>query len=111
MRGYLVYRSVEKDENGDVNGGDSPKNAPMPQYVSQSFLAPSVSSIPEALNVEIVDKDGSTTVIGKINTRTGEIRLNSRSVDRWFDLQGRVLNGKPSVKGRYLHNGKIEIVK
>ena len=83
----------------------------MPQYVSQSFLAPSVSSIPEALNVEIVDKDGSTTVIGKINTRTGEIRLNSRSVDRWFDLQGRVLNGKPGVKGRYLHNGKIEIVK
>ena len=111
MRGYLVYRSVEKDENGDVNGGDSPKNAPMPQYVSQSLLAPSVSSIPEALDVEIVDKDGSTTVIGKINTRTGEIRLNSRSVDRWFDLQGRVLNGKPSVKGRYLHNGKIEIVK
>ena len=108
MRGYLVYRPVE---NGDENGGDSQKNAPMPQYESRSLSAPSVSSIPEALDVEIVDKDGSTTVIGKINTRTGEIRLNSRSVDRWFDLQGRVLNGKPSVKGRYLHNGKIEIVK
>ena len=108
MRGYLVYRPVE---NGNENGGDSQKNAPMPQYESRSFSAPSVSSIPEALDVEIVDKDGSTTVIGKINTRTGEIRLNSRSVDRWFDLQGRVLNGKPSVKGRYLHNGKIEIVK
>lgn len=108
MRGYLVYRPVE---NGDENGGDSQKNAPMPQYESRSFSAPSVSSIPETLDVEIVDKDGSTTVIGKINTRTGEIRLNSRSVDRWFDLQGRVLNGKPGVKGRYLHNGKIEIVK
>ena len=110
MRGYLVYKPVENgDEN--ANGGDSQKNAPMPQYVSQSFSAPSVSSIPETLDVEVVDKDGGTTVIGKINTRTGEIRLNSRSVDRWFDLQGRVLNGKPSVKGRYLHNGKIEIVK
>ena len=108
MRGYLVYRPVE---NGDENGGDSQKNAPMPQYESRSFSAPSVSSIPETLDVEIVDKDGSTTVIGKINTRTGEIRLNSRMADRWFDLQGRVLNGKPGVKGRYLHNGKIEIVK
>ena len=110
MRGYLVYKPVENgDEN--ANGGDSQKNAPMPQYVLQSFSTPSVSSIPEALDVEIVDKDGSTTVIGKINTRTGEIRLNSRMADRWFDLQGRVLNGKPGVKGRYLHNGKIEIVK
>ena len=110
MRGYLVYRSVENDDE-NANGGNSQKNAPMPQYVLQSFSTPSVSSIPETLDVKVVDKDGGTTVIGKINTRTGEIRLNSRMADRWFDLQGRVLNGKPGVKGRYLHNGKIEIVK
>lgn len=110
MRGYLVYRSVENDDE-NANGGNSQKNAPMPQYVLQSFSTPSVSSIPEILDVKVVDKDGGTTVIGKINTRTGEIRLNSRMADRWFDLQGRVLNGKPGVKGRYLHNGKIEIVK
>jgi hypothetical protein len=107
MRGYLVYKPVEDGEPA------SPKSAAKPQFVSQRLSAPrmSVSSIPETLDVEIVDKDGGTTVIGKLDTRTGEIRMNARMADRWFDLQGRVLKGKPTVKGRYLHNGRVEIIK
>ena len=31
--------------------------------------------------------------------------------DRWFDLQGRLLKGKPMVKGTYYHNGKAVVVK
>ena len=31
--------------------------------------------------------------------------------DRWFDLQGRLLKGKPTVKGTYYHNGKAVVVK
>ena len=39
-------------------------------------------------------------------------QLNSAiSKDRWFDVQGRQLKAKPSIKGRYLHNGRIEVVK
>ena len=90
-----------------------PKSAQM-QKAPQRVYAPRMSvqsSIPETLDVEIVDGNGNTTVIGKLDTRTGEIRMNSRTADRWFDLQGRVLKGKPTVKGRYLHNGKVEIVK
>ena len=30
---------------------------------------------------------------------------------RWFDLQGRLLKGKPTVKGTYYHNGKAVVVK
>ena len=30
---------------------------------------------------------------------------------RWFDLQGRLLKGKPMVKGTYYHNGKAVVVK
>ena len=31
--------------------------------------------------------------------------------DRWFDLQGRLLKGKPTVKGTYYHNGKAVVIK
>ncbi len=111
MRGYLVYKQL--DENSGSGNNSLPKSAQM-QKAPQRVYAPRMSvqsSIPETLDVEIVDGNGNTTVIGKLDTRTGEIRMNSRTADRWFDLQGRVLKGKPTVKGRYLHNGKIEIVK
>lgn len=97
-------------------------NKPAPEGVTTAKLTRSVYSVdagiddlPESMDVAIVSKDENgnehTTVIGSINTRTGEIRFNRRTADRWFDMQGRVLQGKPTVKGRYLHNGKVEIVK
>jgi hypothetical protein len=46
--------------------------------------------------------------------QTQEIRIieDSRlSPAETFDLQGRRLNGKPSVKGMYINNGKKIIVK
>ena len=114
MRGYLVYKQLDENSGSGNSGNNSlPKSAQM-QKAPQRVYAPRMSvqsSIPETLDVEIVDGNGNTTVIGKLDTRTGEIRMNSRTADRWFDLQGRVLKGKPTVKGRYLHNGKIEIVK
>jgi len=35
----------------------------------------------------------------------------AQGVDRWFDLQGRLLKGKPMVKGTYYHNGKAVVIK
>ena len=35
----------------------------------------------------------------------------AQGMDRWFDLQGRLLKGKPTVKGTYYHNGKAVVVK
>jgi len=35
----------------------------------------------------------------------------AQGADRWFDLQGRLLKGKPMVKGTYYHNGKAVVVK
>lgn len=35
----------------------------------------------------------------------------AQGVDRWFDLQGRLLKGKPTVKGTYYHNGKAVVIK
>lgn len=35
----------------------------------------------------------------------------AQGADRWFDLQGRLLKGKPTVKGTYYHNGNAVVVK
>ena len=62
--------------------------------------------LPESMDVVIVDSEGKSIGGGTMNTVTGEIRM-----DRWFDLQGRKLNGKPTTKGTYYHNGKRVIIK
>ena len=35
----------------------------------------------------------------------------AQGADRWFDLQGRLLKGKPTVKGTYYHNGNAVVIK
>lgn len=35
----------------------------------------------------------------------------AQGVDCWFDLQGRLLKGKPTVKGTYYHNGNAVVIK
>ena len=70
-----------------------------------------IDSLPERIKVVIVEKgedseDGEehTTVIGHINTRTGEFTM-----ERNYDLKGRKLNGKPKARGAYY--GKKVLVK
>lgn len=62
---------------------------------------------PEELNVVIDGDDGETTVIGKLNPATGEIKI----IDNWYDMKGRKLNAKPTAKGIYYFNGKRVIVR
>ena len=65
-------------------------------------------SVPSTMDVVIVDRETEqTTVIGKLNTATGEIKI----IDNWFDMKGRKLNGKPTTKGIYYYNGKRVMVK
>ena len=65
-----------------------------------------VADLPELIDVNIQDGKGKVVGTGTLDTRTGEFK-----VDRWFDLQGRRLNGKPTTKGTYYNNGKKVIVK
>ena len=73
----------------------------------------SISSIdedsqPGSLNVIIVDPETEeTTVIGKLNPATGEVKV----IDNWYDMKGRRLNAKPTTKGIYYFNGKRVIIK
>ncbi|MBR2211069.1 MAG: hypothetical protein IJ896_06335 [Fibrobacter sp.] len=85
MRAYLVYNQ----------NNSSPKSA-----------AGAAFDLPETMEVVIVNSEGKSIGGGTLNTVTGEIRM-----DRWYDLQGRKLNGKPTTKGTYYHNGKRVIIK
>ena len=87
MRAYLVHNGV----------GGSQKNA-------GGFGE--FGTLPETIDLKIMDENGVVTETATLNTRTGEIKR-----DRWYDLQGRLLNGKPAEKGKYLHNGRVEVVK
>ncbi|WP_283429152.1 hypothetical protein [Fibrobacter sp. UWB10] len=61
---------------------------------------------PLEIDIEFVDDNNNVVETGMLNTVTGEIRM-----DRWFDLNGRKLNAKPTTRGTYYHNGKREIIK
>ena len=80
---------------------------------ARRMLAKSIASISndtdsDELDVEIVDREtGETTIIGKLNKTTGEIKV----INNWYDMKGRKLNSKPTTKGIYYFNGKRVMVK
>ena len=63
-----------------------------------------VSNLPDVINVRLLGKSGETLSIGKMNTRTGEIQMQ----DRYYDLKGRKLNGKPQNKIMYVNKKVIK---
>ena len=79
------------------SGTDTHLNAPKRSAATE---------LPQYIIVRIVGSDGSTTAIGTLDTRSGEI-----STGDWFDLNGRRLSGKPAKKGLYINNGKKVIIK
>ncbi|MBO5533044.1 MAG: hypothetical protein J5977_11420 [Fibrobacter sp.] len=66
-----------------------------------------IASLPESIEVYVIDDNGGTTHLGYMDTRTGEITQE----DRWFDMKGRRLHHKPTVKGIYYNNGNKVILK
>lgn len=98
MRAYLKYSAP----NGE------PRPAPAGHV---SVWRDHGKELPEEIEVVVVEGKGragigsgesgsekKTTVIGRINTRTGEFT----PVTRTYDLKGRSLNAKPKAKGVYV---------
>ena len=88
MRAYLVYH----------------KAAALSKSVSDNLGGN--MTLPDELDIVVEDEKGIVVETGTLNTVTGEFRM-----DRWFDLKGRRLNSKPTVKGTYYKNGKKVIIK
>ena len=62
----------------------------------------SIESLPEVIDVELVDEDDKPMAIGRMNTVTGAIKIN-----RWIDLKGRSTNHKPTTKGVFFNKKGI----
>jgi len=110
-----VYGYAAKDKNGASGGqfvkiGAGAYLPPLRAYLEYqgSGLAKKSSDneedfeLPETIEVRLIDSD-STMSIGKLNTVTGEIQMDSRR----FDLNGRVINGKPANHGVYVGKQKV----
>ena len=64
--------------------------------------------LPSTINVIFRDENGDITAIHSLDPRTGEFTTNTTG---WYDMKGRKLNKKPSIKGNYFYNGKIVTIK
>ncbi len=91
MRCYLSYVGTEAP-------------APAPGLTR----AAATDDLPQSITVRLVSRNGETTAIGEIDTKTGELSFDSEA---WYTLGGVRLSGKPSKKGLYINNGKKVIVK
>ncbi len=109
-----VYGYAAKDKNGASGGqfvkiGSGAYLPPLRVYLEyqHSGLAKKSSNngedfeLPETIEVRLIDSD-STMSIGKLNPVTGEIQMDSRR----FDLNGRLINGKPANHGVYVNKKK-----
>lgn len=112
MRAYLRYNNTSRE-----NAENKPEFKPAEDgssVVSNESSVGSVVNLPQYITVRIInDKDldeneGGTTVIGRMDTRTGVIEMRD---NLWFDLKGRVYDRKPNIKGTYYNNGNKVIIK
>ena len=89
---------------------DPVNNSNARRYARSNGSAASIQEeLPDRMKIVIVDREKDTgeehtTVIGHINTRTGEVTM-----ERNYDLKGRKLSGRPTAKGAYY--GKKKLVK
>jgi len=89
FRAFLTYTGSEESLNANA----------------RSKVRGAANGLPESITVRLLGKDGEINGIGTITLSTGEF-----STDGWYSLDGRKLDGEPTKKGLYIHNGR-KIVK
>ena len=91
FRGYLIYNN----------------SAVLTKSATNSAVASiDVEDLPSTIEVVFHDED-DTTAIYMLNPHTGEFS----TATGWFDMKGRKLDKKPTIKGTYFHNGNKVIIK
>ena len=70
--------------------------------------AAATDNLPQSITVRLVSRNGETTAIGEIDTKTGKMTFDSEA---WYTLDGVRLSGKPSTKGIYINNGRKIVIK
>ena len=100
--GATVGQFVQVTDNVWIN--------PMRAYLKHTVVAPArgmdgdaaTTELPSSMKVVIVE--GTTGITSMEDVR-------GKMSDAWYSLDGRKLQGKPTTKGMYIHNGRKEVVK
>jgi len=90
FRAFLTYSGSEESLNANA----------------RSKVRGAANGLPESITVRLLGKDGEINGIGTITLSTGEF-----STEGWYSLDGRKLDGEPTKKGLYIHNGKKVAIK
>ena len=90
FRAYLIYNN----------------NSVLAKSAANSTIASIEEDLPSSIEVVFHD-DEETTAIYMLNPRTGEFS----TATGWYDMKGRKLDKKPTVKGTYFNNGKKVVIK
>ena len=98
FRAYLIY---------NINSvAETPKGRPAARTVMTASLT--AEELPKTIDVVFHDEEGGTTAIHSLDPRTGEFTANKTG---WYDMKGRKLGKKPTVKGNYFYNGNKVTIK
>ena len=123
--GFAAEKYEAPDNNGDSNpdytinpgkfvmAGAGASIAPYRAYLKYSAAqsAPSRNGsrasqpLPGSMRVVLLNRSGDETAVGKINTETGAV-----SIDTWYDMSGRQIEGAPVKGGMYIHGGKTIMI-
>ena len=128
VTGGHLYGFMMQDNDGQVEGqfvkarrktilrpfscyleynGDLSDTNPSSHAAARSATRGTAGETPDVIDIVWVSANGTVTGISRLDTRTGEITDS----DDWYLMDGRKLNGEPTVKGLYINNGKVVIIK
>ncbi|MBR4268594.1 MAG: hypothetical protein IKQ47_02265 [Prevotella sp.] len=94
MRAYLIWNDIPNMTN-------------FAKAAIASTNMTAMEELPETITVKLIDANGETTAIGTLDTKTGEMTIDSEA---WYTLDGVRLSGKPTQKGLYINKGKKVVV-
>ncbi len=116
--GFAAVSGTSTDGITPVNAGDFVRAdvgasiEPLRSYLTYNggtgarTRSEAIEELPARITVLLVGANGNTTAIGEIETNVPAAEDNI-----WFTLDGRQLNGTPTMRGIYINNGKKIIVK
>ena len=118
-------------KSGEAVGGEAVEAGQFVRFATGAFLKPmrcylsyvgmeapapargltraaATDDLPQSITVRLVSRNGETTAIGSLDTKTGELSFDSEA---WYTLDGVRLSGKPSTKGIYINNGRKIVIR
>ena len=88
FRAYLTYTGSDDTFRAPSRDGNSSR-----------------PDLPDRIKVRLISSGGTVTAVGTLDTVTGDV-----NIERWFDMNGRPVEGVPSEPGLYLNDSGKKIM-